>query len=50
MMKKIVVEIEASDWNQENVDSFRDWLNNELEDSNQGSGDDAHVVSVRIVD
>ena len=50
MMKKIVVEIEASDWNQEKVDSFRDWLNNELEDSNQGSGDDVHVVSVRIVD
>jgi hypothetical protein len=39
-MKKIVVEIEASDWNQKKVDSFRDWLNNELENSNQGSGDD----------
>jgi hypothetical protein len=34
----------SSDWNQEKVDSFRNWLNNELEDSNQGSGDDVHVV------
>lgn len=49
-MKKIVVEVEASDWSQEKVDSFQDWLNNELEDSNQSSGDDVHVVSVRVVD
>ena len=43
---KIIVEIEASDWTQENLDSFHDWLNDEITNGNMGTSDDAHVVSV----
>ena len=49
-MKKIIVEIEASDWTQENLDSFHDWLQDELEMGNMGTGDDARVVSVKFAD
>jgi hypothetical protein len=49
-MKKIIVEIEASEWTQENIDSFHEWLENELLVGNMGTGDDARVVSIRFAD
>jgi len=47
---KIIVEIEASEWNQENIDSFHEWLDIELELQNMASGDDANVVSIKLAD
>lgn len=44
---KIVVEIEASEWTPENIESFHDWLEGQLCMGNMGTGDDAHVVSVK---
>jgi len=49
-MKKIIVEIEASDWTQENIDSLHDWLQDELQMGNMGTGDDAHVVSIKFAE
>ena len=47
-MKKIIVEIEASEWTKENIDSFHEWLDTELELRNMAFGDDANVVSVKF--
>lgn len=47
---KIIVEIEATDWTQENIDSFHDWLQDELSIGSMGTGDDARVVNVKVVD
>ena len=49
-MKKIIVEIEASEWTKENSDSFHEWLDTELELRNMAFGDDANVVSVKFAD
>ena len=44
---RIIVEIEASDWTQEQLDSFHDWLQEELDHGNMFTDDDATVLSVR---
>ena len=45
---KATITIEASEWTQENLDSFVDWLNDQLLMANMGSGDDALVVDAQI--
>lgn len=45
---KATITIEASEWTQENLDSFVDWLNDQLLMANMGSGDDAVVVDAQI--
>jgi hypothetical protein len=45
---KIIVEIEATEWTQENIESFHDWLQDELNIGNMGTGDDARVVNIRM--
>lgn len=47
---KAIIEIEASEWTQDNLDSFVDWLNDELLNANMATGDDAHVVDSRLVE
>lgn len=42
---KIIVEIEATEWNQENIESFREWLQDIL---NLGTDNDARVVDIRM--
>jgi hypothetical protein len=46
---KAIIEIEASEWTQDNLDSFVDWLNDELLNGNMATGDDAHVVNAKFV-
>lgn len=48
MSKTIVIKISASDWTSDQVDSFTDWLTDELTIGNMGSGDDAEIVSVEV--
>ena len=47
---KLVVTITASDWTQDNIDSFMDWLGNELLAANMGTGDDAEVTGYEVVE
>ena len=49
-MQKIIVEIEASEWTQENIDSFHEWLENTLDMGNIATGDDATVVSIKLAE
>ena len=46
---KIIVEIEATEWNKKNIDSFKEWLQNQLDIGNTGTGDDACVVDIRLM-
>jgi len=46
-LMKIIVEIEATEWTQENIESFREWLQDQLDIGNMGTGDDARVVDIR---
>ena len=46
-MNRIIVEIEARNWTQEQLDSFHDWLQEELAVGNMATDDDATVLSVR---
>lgn len=46
---RVVVEIEAPNWQQDNVEAFEAWLQSELGTSNMYSGDDAHIVSVKVI-
>ena len=45
---KVIVEIEATEWTQENIETFREWLQNQLDIGNDGTGDDARVVDIRM--
>jgi len=46
---RIVVEIEATNWTKENIFAFHDWLVDEMNMGNMATGDDARVVSVKVV-
>jgi hypothetical protein len=46
---KLVVTIEASEWTEDYADVFMDWLNDELNIGNMGTGDDAVATDYKIV-
>lgn len=45
---KLIVTITASDWTQDNVDSFIDWLGDEIVMGNMATGDDAEVTDYKV--
>lgn len=45
---KLIVTITASDWTQDNVDSFIDWLGDEIVMGNMATCDDAEVTDYKV--
>lgn len=47
---KLILTIEASEWTEDNANTFIDWLNDELSIGNMGTGDDAIVTDSQIIE
>lgn len=47
---KFVLTITASEWTEDNVTSFVEWLNNELLSSNTATGDDAQIEECKLIE